>query len=169
MTSEFANEVSLPNYFWFKFHVNIITSSGAMTVFYLKGIDLNRKSEIPPSEFCPISGDWGKLGIPNLARMSLIKCYRILQNTRVTAFTVSELLKENQHRGKITPPRVGLNNFYLQVILKGFAKLWVSSHKHLSNIRYLNVSYKSLKLLLNTKWSSFPTEKINVDSWVRVC
>ena len=23
-----------------------------------------RKSEIPPSEFCPISGDWSKLGIP---------------------------------------------------------------------------------------------------------
>ena len=33
------------------------------------------KSEIPPSEFCPISGDWGELEIPNLARMSLIKCY----------------------------------------------------------------------------------------------
>ena len=29
-----------------------------------------RKSEIPPSEFCPISGDWGELWIPNLARMS---------------------------------------------------------------------------------------------------
>ena len=34
-----------------------------------------RKSEIPPSEFCPISGDWGKLGIPNLARMPLMKLY----------------------------------------------------------------------------------------------
>ena len=58
-----------------------------------------RKSEIPPSEFCPISGDWGELGIPNLARMSLIKCYWMLQNARVTAFTVSELLWENQHGG----------------------------------------------------------------------
>ena len=27
------------------------------------------KSEIPPSEFFPISGDWGKLGIPNSTRM----------------------------------------------------------------------------------------------------
>ena len=26
-----------------------------------------------------------------------------LRNARVTAFTVSELLRENQHRGKITP------------------------------------------------------------------
>ena len=34
-----------------------------------------QKSEIPPSEFCPISGDWGKLGVPNIARMSLMNCY----------------------------------------------------------------------------------------------
>ena len=34
--------------------------------------------------------------IPTLARISLIKFYRILQNARVTAFTVSELLMENQ-------------------------------------------------------------------------
>ena len=67
-----------------------------------------RKSEIPPSEFCPISGDWGKLGIPNLARMSLMKCYWMLQNARVTAFTVSELLRENQKGGKITPTPLAL-------------------------------------------------------------
>ena len=34
-----------------------------------------QESEIPPSEFCPISGDWGELRIPNLARLSLMKCY----------------------------------------------------------------------------------------------
>ena len=28
----------------------------------------------------------------------------MLQNARVTAFTVSELLRENEQRGKITPP-----------------------------------------------------------------
>ena len=39
-----------------------------------------RKSEIPPSEFFPISGDWAKSGIPNLTqiRMSLMKCYWML-------------------------------------------------------------------------------------------
>ena len=31
------------------------------------------KSQIPPSEFCPISGDWDKLGERNMLRMSLIK------------------------------------------------------------------------------------------------
>ena len=34
-----------------------------------------RKSEMLPSEFCPVSRDWGDLGISNLARMSPMKCY----------------------------------------------------------------------------------------------
>ena len=62
-----------------------------------------RKSEIPPSEICPISGDWGEPRITNLARMFLMKCYWMLQNARVTAFTVSELLRENQ-QGLPPPP-----------------------------------------------------------------
>ena len=47
-----------------------------------------RKLEISPSKFCLISGDWSKLGIPNLAQMSLMKCYQMLQNAKVTAFTI---------------------------------------------------------------------------------
>ena len=43
-----------------------------------------RKSEILSSKFCAISGDWGKLGTPDLAQSFLIKCYWILQNPRVT-------------------------------------------------------------------------------------
>ena len=58
-----------------------------------------QKSEIPPSEFCPTSGDWSKLWIPNLVRMSLIECYWMLQNARIIAFTVFELLRENQLGG----------------------------------------------------------------------
>ena len=54
-----------------------------------------QKSEKPPSDFCPMCGDWGKLGIPNLAQMFLIKCYWMLQNATATNFTVSELLKKN--------------------------------------------------------------------------
>ena len=54
-----------------------------------------RKSETPPSKFCPISGDWGELEIPNLARVFLIKCYQMMQNSSVTACTVSKLLREN--------------------------------------------------------------------------
>ena len=46
--------------------------------------------------FCPISEDWRMLGMPNFARMSLIKSYQMLQNASVTAFTISELLRENR-------------------------------------------------------------------------
>ena len=58
-----------------------------------------QKSDIPLCEFSPISGDWGELGIPNLTRMSVINCYWIIQNARVTVFTFSELLRENQQGG----------------------------------------------------------------------
>ena len=58
-----------------------------------------RKPEIFPSKFCPISRDWEELGNPNLPRMFAITCYWMLQNARLTAFTVSELLRENQQEG----------------------------------------------------------------------
>ena len=76
-----------------------------------------RKSEIPTSEFCPISEDWGKLGILNLALMFLIKFYWLLQSARVTAFTASELLKE-RGGGKIAPPthpQIRVNRFVIAI------------------------------------------------------
>ena len=58
-------------------------------------------------------GDYGKLWIRNLARMSLTECYEMLQNFRVTAFTVFELLRESQLGVvKLPPPpqpRLGLS------------------------------------------------------------
>ena len=55
--------------------------------------------------FCLMSGHWGKLGIPNLALMYLIKCYWLLQDSTFTTFTNSELLRENQPRvGGKSPP-----------------------------------------------------------------
>ena len=69
-----------------------------MTSFFYKDWPEIWKSEIPPSEFCPISGDWGKLEVPNAARTSLMKCYRMPENASVIAFTVSELLGENQQK-----------------------------------------------------------------------
>ena len=83
-----------------------------------------RKLEIPPSKFCPIFGEWDKSGIPNLVRFSLIKCYLMLQNARVTAFTVTELLRGNQQGGggvKLPyphPPRLGLKKTTWKLIMK---------------------------------------------------
>ena len=88
-----------------------------MAIFLYRNWPEIRKSEIPLSEFCLVSGDWGKLGIPNLTRMSIMKCYWMLQNAGVTAFTLSELLREKQ-QWKISQSRLGLNvcpDFFSQV------------------------------------------------------
>ena len=102
-----------------KFDVNIITGFGVMKTSFLSYENFLRdwleirKPEIARSELCPLSGEWGELGIPNLVRTSLIKSYWMLQNARVTAFTVSELLREYQQGRwvvvKVPQPRLGLS------------------------------------------------------------
>ena len=54
----------------------------------------------------PISKDLGELAIQNLARNSLMKIYLMLRHTRVIAFTISELLWENQQWGNLVQIRV---------------------------------------------------------------
>ena len=78
------------------------------------------KTEIPSSKFFAISEDWGKLGIPNLAWMHLMKRYWMLQNARVTAFTVSELLREKKQEVKLPPPPPSLE-------LRRFSRFFQSS------------------------------------------
>ena len=96
--------------YWSKLHVNIITGSGVMTISFYKGLARNPEIGNTPVWVFPISGDWGEQGIRNLARTFLIKCYHMLQYTRITAFTVSELLRENQQGGggNITLPPLSL-------------------------------------------------------------
>ena len=84
----------LYTFYWSKVHVNIITGSRVMTIFIYNGLIGNL--EIPLSEFFPISKDWRKLGILNLARIFLMKCYWTLEKHRVTAFTICELSRKNQ-------------------------------------------------------------------------
>ena len=112
MTSQFADMKSSSDFFNVVvfFLSSLVTDPSFMSISllvlelwkfpqirYWPGI---RKSEIlpPPSESLPISGDWDKLGIPNLAGLSLMKSYRMLQNVMVTAFTVAEVLRENPKR-----------------------------------------------------------------------
>ena len=110
MTSEFSDITPSSNFlsrcfvflvkfsYWSKFHVSFITDSGVMTIFLYKRYT---PLEIRSSEFCSISGDWGKLGILNLPWIFLIKFYWMLQNARVTAFIIFELLRENQPPSQI--------------------------------------------------------------------
>ena len=115
--------------YWSTFHVNIFTGSGIMTIFFYKGLTRNPEIEIPFFEFCSVSGDWGKLWKLNLQQVSLIECYWMLQNSRVTAFTVSELLRENQlGRVKLppspSPPRLGLSNFLTENLNEICGDIW---------------------------------------------
>ena len=105
---------------------SLVTDSGFMSIsslvlefwqfLFIRHSPEIRKSEKTLSEFCPISGDWGKWIIPNFARSFLIKCYWMLQNARVTAFIVSELLRENQQASvKLLPPPRPINLFRTSV------------------------------------------------------
>ena len=70
-----------------------------MTIFLYIGFTKNLEIGNTCFEFCPISRDWCKLGKPNLAETSLMKCNCMLQNARDPAFTVLALLRENQLAG----------------------------------------------------------------------
>ena len=97
MTSQFADMMSLSNIFdvvLFILSSFMLISSLALELWqfsFIRDWPEIWKSEIPPAGFCQISGDWGELETPNLAEMSLMKCYWMLQNARVTAFIISEL------------------------------------------------------------------------------
>ena len=117
MASQFSNMTSTSNFFDAALFLLsslvtgpsfISTSSLVLELWqfsYIRDWPEIWKSEIPLSEFYPISGDWGELWIPNLAHMSLIECHWMLHNSRVTAFTVFESLKENQ-LGEVAIPEV---------------------------------------------------------------
>ena len=86
--------------YWSKFHVisSLVLESWQFS-FIRDWLEI-WKSEIPPFEFWSVSGDCGELGIPKLAQMFLIKWNWMLQNARVMAFAIFELISES----KITPP-----------------------------------------------------------------
>ena len=111
MTSQFSDVTSTSHFFDVVLVLNLalVTGSIFMSISslvlelwqfsFIRDWPKIRKAEIPPSDFSPISGDWGELWIPNLTWMPLRKSYWMLQNSRVTAFTVFGLLRENQMSG----------------------------------------------------------------------
>ena len=92
--------VSLVNFsYWSKFHVNIITDSRIMTIFFYKG--LTRNPEIGNTPVWVLPNIW-RLGWVRDTKFDMNVYNKMLLNARVTAFTVSKLLRENQ--SKATPP-----------------------------------------------------------------
>ena len=136
MTSQFSNMTSTSIFFDVVLFLlsSLVTGPSFMSISslvlelwqfsFIRDWPEIRKSEIPPSEFCPISEDWYNLGIPNLARMSLIECYWMLE--------ISRLLRENQLGGggrggvKIRPPHTDYGKYSLFLISKMY---WYSGFK----------------------------------------
>ena len=84
--------------YWSKFHVNIHRWFWNYEHFFIRDWLEIRKSKIPTSDFCPISGDWDKLEIPNFARMSLINFY-----CQCCSFYCFWVIKGKQMGGKLPP------------------------------------------------------------------
>ena len=102
--------------YWSKFHVTIHRWFWNYEHFFIRDWLEIRKSKIPTSDFCPISGDWDKLEIPNFARMSLINFY-----CQCCSFYCFWVIKGKQMGGKLPPPptttthppRLGLKVYHL--------------------------------------------------------
>ena len=93
--------------YWLKFHVNITTVSGITTTFFYNGLTRNPEiGNIPVWVLSNIWRLWEVMKMNNLARMTLIECYWMLQNSSVTASTVFELLRENQLDPLHSPPKI---------------------------------------------------------------
>ena len=81
--------------YWSKFHVNIISGSGVITIFFYKG--LTRNPEIGNTLVWVLPNIWRleKVGDTTFDTNVSKKYCWMLNNARVTAFTVSKLLREN--------------------------------------------------------------------------
>ena len=92
MASKFSDMTSSSNFFDVALFLlsSLVTGQSFMSIsslvlklwqfYFIKDWPEIRKSEIPPSGMCPISGDWDKLWILSWARMSLIEYYWMLKN-----------------------------------------------------------------------------------------
>ena len=104
--------------YWSKFHLNIITGSGVMAIYFYKRLTRNMENRNSLSEFYPISGDKGELGIPNLARMSLAKMLRISAKCQGYCFCRFLVTKGKPvgRGGKITPNQIRVNTWHCELI-----------------------------------------------------
>ena len=86
--------------------LSLVTDSRFMSIslLVLKLWQFSYKRDWPEIQKLEIPNIW-RLGrvrdIKNSVWISPIKCYWMLQNARVTAFIVFELLRQNKQRGKI--------------------------------------------------------------------
>ena len=116
MTSQFSDMTSTSNFFDVVLFLlsSLVTGPSFMSMSslvlelwqfsFIRDWPEIRKLDISPSEFCPISGDRRELVIPNLARMSQMKCYRILQNANYGIYRSWVIKGKPTGRVKLLPP-----------------------------------------------------------------
>ena len=128
MTSQFSYMASSSKFFWrgfvslmkfsywSKFHVNIITDSGVMTIFFYKVLTRNPEIGNTPVWVLPNIWRLGRVRNTKFGTNVSIEMRLNAANARVTAFLVSELLRENQQdeggRYNYPPPRLGLKTLW---------------------------------------------------------
>ena len=105
MTSQFSDMTSTSNFFDVVLFLlsSLVTGPSFMSISslvlelwqfsFIRDWPEIQKSEIPPSAFCPISGDWDELWIPNLTKMFLIECYWMLKNSGGYSFYYFRVIK----------------------------------------------------------------------------
>ena len=122
MTSQFSDMASSSNFLEVVLFLlsSLVTGPSFMSIsslvlelwqfYFIRDWPEIRKSEIPSSEFCPMSGDGGELWIPKLAWMFLIEYYWMLQHAKGYSFYCFWVIKGKPTGGITTrpPPRLGL-------------------------------------------------------------
>ena len=108
--------------YWSNFYVSIITGFGVMTILFYKGLTGNSEIGNTPVSVLLNIGVLGQVQNTKYGTDVSNKMLLKIQNARVTAFTISELLRENQQGGggKITPlpPRLGLSSTYGVTVMR---------------------------------------------------
>ena len=122
MTSKFASMMSSPIFFDVVvfFLSSLVNGPSFVSILslvlelwqfsFIKDWPEIRKSEIAPSEFWIIFGDWDELRIPNLARMSIIKLLNAAKCQRHSFHRCWVIKGKPTKRGgvKLPPSRLGL-------------------------------------------------------------
>ena len=144
MASQFADMTPSANFltlfvslvkftYWSNFYVN--TTFGVKRIFIYWGLTRNPKIRNTPVCILPKTCRLGRDRDTKFGTNVSDKMLLILQNARVTAFTVSELLKENQQSGgKITSPTSRLGLMRKILALKQYV-IWSENLNVVKNIK----------------------------------
>ena len=137
--------------YWSRFHVNIITGSGIMTISFCKGLTKNPEIGNTPVWVFPNIWTLGQImdtkfgtDVSNRMLLNVAKC----QGYSFYRFWVIELLRENQLGGKIStppPPRLGLTYIthiiYITCIICITHVIYITHISCITHITYMSITH----------------------------